>query len=342
MKKNLLISLGTFGLLAAMLGAWELYLRVRYPMQYVRDPELEYRLPEASPKGDGFLRFRERDYAVARTAGVKRILALGESTTWGHLVDGDGAWPALYEKKLNEKDGPEGGRAEVINAGVPGWSCPQIRLAARRWVPRLKPDVVLVMTGWNWAAIGEPLSWCPFPRLPARYRPLQPLVDSRLFVDLYRRFGAWLQKGIGPDQPVPIPDYIVLRARHEERLKECVRELGSELAASGSEEWLIMPPSLLAEPLPSDADPAEALKLLEPFSACQAGSLEEFRTCHAAERSTMRAGLEAGAKLSRWRVLDGEVFAPADWKTRTGLFADHNHLSPKGNRRFADWLAGQQ
>jgi hypothetical protein len=131
-----------------------------------------------------------------------------------------------------------------------------------------------------------------------------------------------------------------MRELHRERLAACVRDLGSELSSDRVEARLIIPPSLLAEPMPPGIDSAAATKLLEPFSACQAATTDEFAACHLAERAAMRAGLEAGARSSRWQVTDGEGFAPADWDTRRELFADHNHLSPEGNRRFGEWLAG--
>jgi lysophospholipase L1-like esterase len=75
-----------------------------------------------------------------------RILALGDSTTFGLGVEEDQTWPAVLQRLL--QDGLPGG-VEVINAGVPGYTAYQglryfeIRGAA------LRPDLVLATFGFN-------------------------------------------------------------------------------------------------------------------------------------------------------------------------------------------------
>ena len=46
------------------------------------------------------LGFRGDEFAVARTPGVRRILAIGDSFTYGWGVDGAAAWPAMLERAL--------------------------------------------------------------------------------------------------------------------------------------------------------------------------------------------------------------------------------------------------
>ena len=47
-----------------------------------------------------------------------RILAIGDSTTFGQYLEDHEAWPAVLQSLLDA----EGARAEVLNAGVIGMS----------------------------------------------------------------------------------------------------------------------------------------------------------------------------------------------------------------------------
>ncbi|MBU0755090.1 MAG: SGNH/GDSL hydrolase family protein, partial [Planctomycetes bacterium] len=77
-----------------------------------------------------------------------RILAMGGSTTWGHLVADDRTWPAYLERRLHEK-GYE--HVEVLNGGVSGYGLEQIvRALEHKHLEALKPDLVLVFSGWNY------------------------------------------------------------------------------------------------------------------------------------------------------------------------------------------------
>ena len=75
-----------------------------------------------------------------------RILALGDSTTFGVGVDDGDTWPAQLQAILD----PEGtGRYEVLNAGVPGYSAYQgLRYLELRGLD-LKPMIVIVNFGHN-------------------------------------------------------------------------------------------------------------------------------------------------------------------------------------------------
>lgn len=60
--------------------------------------------------------------SLRKDKNTMRILALGDSFTFGWGVEENQAWPRLLEKVLNERLSQEGSkvRVEVINAGVPG------------------------------------------------------------------------------------------------------------------------------------------------------------------------------------------------------------------------------
>lgn len=70
-----------------------------------------------------------------------RVLCLGDSVTLGY----EHSYPEFLETQLSARI--EGG-AQVLNAGVPGYSLEQLR---RRFsqLESLRPDVVVILVGWN-------------------------------------------------------------------------------------------------------------------------------------------------------------------------------------------------
>jgi lysophospholipase L1-like esterase len=143
--------------LAAGLGLVELGLRAFVPAmaagsaaRFELDPDLIYRLrpdtvvtwssPEftetAHVNGRGM-----RGAALAPTrAGTQRIIAIGDSFTFGHGVQDDETYPAVLERLLEAR----GHDVQVLNAGVPGYNTDQ----AYTWMLRdglaLAPDLLLV------------------------------------------------------------------------------------------------------------------------------------------------------------------------------------------------------
>jgi acyl-CoA thioesterase-1 len=86
-----------------------------------------------------------------RTAGVPRVVFLGDSVTFGvGLGSRDEAWPAVLGHKLDEV----GVRIEVVNAGVSG-DTTRSGLERLPGLLELKPDVLVVALGGNDATHGE-------------------------------------------------------------------------------------------------------------------------------------------------------------------------------------------
>ena len=73
------------------------------------------------------LGFRDREMAVDKPSGVFRILALGDSFTFGVGVEGNQAYPKVLETLLN-RSGGLGRRVEVINAGFASGYAPDTAL----------------------------------------------------------------------------------------------------------------------------------------------------------------------------------------------------------------------
>jgi lysophospholipase L1-like esterase len=70
-----------------------------------------------------------------------RILCLGDSCTYGLGLPIDQAWPAALDRLLES--------AEVVNAGVPGYSSYQGRILFEDRCEDLDPDVLVVTFGQN-------------------------------------------------------------------------------------------------------------------------------------------------------------------------------------------------
>jgi lysophospholipase L1-like esterase len=94
------------------------------------------------------LGFRGPEVA-AEKEDVYRIVALGESTTFGFTMEQhDEPWPEVLERLLRERSGFSR-KIEVINAGLPGFT---VRDNLRRLpadIAPIKPDMILSYHGYN-------------------------------------------------------------------------------------------------------------------------------------------------------------------------------------------------
>ncbi len=109
-----------------------------------------------------------RNAETQAPTGQVRILALGDSRTYGEGTDNESTWPALLEKKLNEYIP---GKFEVINAGVSGYNAFQgLRYLQTRGM-ELKPNLVIAAFGVNeWGKV-EPgcAGWLEWEDLSAQW-----------------------------------------------------------------------------------------------------------------------------------------------------------------------------
>lgn len=76
-----------------------------------------------------------------------RLLALGNSCTFGWGIAWKNTWTQLLQSGA-QKFLPAGS-IEVLNAGVPGYSSHQGKIYFADELIKLKPDMVLIMFGWN-------------------------------------------------------------------------------------------------------------------------------------------------------------------------------------------------
>lgn len=92
--------------------------------------------------------YRGPDLADARAAAGLRILAVGDSFTYGDFVDDDESLPARLEAALEDRLAPRCGGVEVVNAGIGGSTIVTHAQMVHR-ARALEPDVVLLTFSEN-------------------------------------------------------------------------------------------------------------------------------------------------------------------------------------------------
>lgn len=89
------------------------------------------------------LGFRDREPPADLGADGVRIVAVGDSLTFGMRVSGDEAWPNALERLLVAPGGPDGRRFDVANLGVSGYSARDEALLVRHAALALRPRLVI-------------------------------------------------------------------------------------------------------------------------------------------------------------------------------------------------------
>ncbi|MFQ5697534.1 MAG: SGNH/GDSL hydrolase family protein [Myxococcota bacterium] len=89
---------------------------------------------------------RNPEIGYARTPGTYRILALGDSWTFGYRMEAPDAWPRQLERILNRDVRQRGDptRFEVVNTGAVGYSTEQEAALLRVEGYKYHPDMVVV------------------------------------------------------------------------------------------------------------------------------------------------------------------------------------------------------
>jgi lysophospholipase L1-like esterase len=87
------------------------------------------------------LGFPGDDVAIEKPPGTLRVLVTGDAFTSGEGVGTDGAWPTLMQADLAKRLGRN---VQVLNFGITGYGPDQEARVLREYVPRYKPDVVVL------------------------------------------------------------------------------------------------------------------------------------------------------------------------------------------------------
>ena len=162
------------------------------------------------------LGFRDREFSAEKPEGELRILAIGDSFTFGSGVQLEDTWPQLLESLLREQTERP---VEVINAGYAGGHWPPTYAP---WLAsdgiELDPDVVIIGLCLNDMQLEIPMMFVPPPPQPwlgghsallnwvqqwrfaqqpiefdygDAFRPLPEPMRSRLSADEVARIEAW-------------------------------------------------------------------------------------------------------------------------------------------------------
>jgi lysophospholipase L1-like esterase len=81
--------------------------------------------------------------------GKWRLLAVGDSNTYGLYVDKSQAYPQVFESLWNAMPGTALGPVDVLNLGFPSTNSSKLAKDFRRMLWMFRPDVVTVMIGVN-------------------------------------------------------------------------------------------------------------------------------------------------------------------------------------------------
>lgn len=161
--------------------------------------------------------YRTREVAIAKPAGTRRVIALGDScTAQGHPPYSD----VLHD--LLQRQAPTTDRWESFNLGVFGYSVMQGYYIFGKDARAFQPDVVTLYFGWNdhWLHVKP-----DHLRMAVRLSPLaaataEALQRKRLFAGLAR-----LQRTDGAAENVPGRDYRVPPELYRATLARLIRDI---------------------------------------------------------------------------------------------------------------------
>jgi len=91
---------------------------------------------------------RGEEVDMPKPEGTTRILAVGDSVTFGYAVAEEEAWPEQLEHAFEDQPLP-GGVVEAVNAGVPGTGLLRAAHFLDASCEELEPDLVLLAVGLN-------------------------------------------------------------------------------------------------------------------------------------------------------------------------------------------------
>ena len=88
--------------------------------------------------------FRDYEYSIKKPNNTIRIIAIGDSFTFGLGVELEDSWPKQLEKILNENNKNKNIHYQVLNLGVPGYNFEQYFENIRVNALKLQPDIIII------------------------------------------------------------------------------------------------------------------------------------------------------------------------------------------------------
>ena len=258
-----------------------------------------------------------------------RVLCVGDSCTFGYApdVDDNSTYPAHLQRILDER---QPGRFDVLNAGMPSF-CALDCLDYYLWKGvELRPDIVVLMVGWNDTHHCQPLD-----RLPGVDAP--PLFEASAAYRLAKSWALRLRGSRPPDvssirsmlgrRPAPTDHLADLAfSRYERVLREFVRTC----RGTGTRIALVTLPNF-ARPGWGDLSTIDDVELRLMAPHLVGGELSPGgwrRFIEATNAAIRRAAGEPGASL-----VEGSKVADIS------RFVDICHLNSSGNAALAARVA---
>ena len=124
------------------------FMRLNDPPFFALRPQFEGRDRGATVRTNSS-GLRDKEYAMDRPEGVRRIAMVGSSFVMGVGVENDQTFEALLEDQLNDSTANTSVRYEVLNFGVAGYTQMQIMSAVERRVFEFSPDMVCYVEHGN-------------------------------------------------------------------------------------------------------------------------------------------------------------------------------------------------
>lgn len=180
--------------------------------------------------------------SASSTSVRVKVVCLGDSLTEGYGVRRDEAYPALLQKKFDEKNP---GRVEVVNAGISGSTTSSI--ASRlKWFLKSKPAVLFIAMGANDGLRGLNLAETKKNlqnavheakkagvlvvlggmKLPPNYGPVQTQEFNAIFPEIAKREGVslvpFILEGIGGDPSLNSEDGIHPNAKGHAKMLDLI------------------------------------------------------------------------------------------------------------------------
>ncbi len=273
--------------------------------------------------------FNTPDVPLQKPPGTFRVVALGDSSTFGWGVESEQAYPRVLEALLRER---HPGRAiEVINLGVCGYSSLQGLMLLEREGLLYQPDVVTLSYGSNdYSAVDEPLDVTL-----RRQEGLSGALRGWLHRSrAYQLYAAWLLSRVrgSPSAPQPAgapgpPGHPVILNVGPDRSRENLEALA---ARARREE---IDPIFVTNCVPGE--------MAAPIRAAAAASRSPMLDSAAAidrELAAIQQGRKAADLMSRYRALYGDGML-SEYPWLAAYLTDQCHPNVIGQRIIAEKLA---
>jgi lysophospholipase L1-like esterase len=315
----------------ASIRIWALYFRTSYERYNSETGRLELRpsLSYTNVYGHEFrinsTGFVGPEFGDQPAAGVYRIMALGDSCTFG-----SGYWqiayPGVLQRLLDERAGAR--RFEVINAGIEGYNSAFALARLHDELLRYRPRLMVLYVGWNDLMKTDPSNEAALDE----YRWLASWLDASYLVKAYKKLmfvylRPLLVRPVTSERPGDAEAFAnFVPARYRSNLKAMVRLLRQHDVAV----LLVTLPTVVRPGMSTHE--LEAANVFFPYFS-DAYGVSRFLSLHRAYNRT----ITEVARQEEVEVVDlAQVFDAL--LNKAPYFLDTMHPSPKGYVLIAETL----